>query len=261
MKPLVSYIVVTHDRPPQRVMERILSSVLAQDHPRKELVLVGERCPNLGYFREVLKGRQELEQLEIIDAHDPDPNLCVWARVAAARNLGIEAARGEFLCCQDDDNMLEAHFTPRMLEALKGREALAAWCWRRVLYPDGTAYRGDFFPWLTDDDQRRDLLYRIWTKAGVIVPGQSVVRDTLWAERGAERFSTVDPNEWLVHREVYRHVRYRERYTHDEIAYHVTFDDIWDRDLVRSGLPVACAPFPGLVYFLGGASNSVPGAP
>ena len=42
--PLVSYAVITHDRPPDVVRARIINSILNQDYPRKELLLIGENC-------------------------------------------------------------------------------------------------------------------------------------------------------------------------------------------------------------------------
>jgi len=200
-----------------------------------------------------------LERFLAVNVERPqEEEMCIWALVARARNAGIRLAKGEFICCQDDDNELVPKFTEAMLNTIRQNGAVAAWCWRRVLEPDGRPFSGNYFPWMEGDELRRRILYRIWVDAGVIQPGNSIVRDTLWASRGGERFSTVDPNEWLVHKEVFRFVPYRERYTHNEIAYHVTFDDIWDEEFCRSGLPVACWEEPGLIYYLGGASNSPP---
>lgn len=257
--PLVSYVVVTHDRPPELVRGRIINSILQQTHPRKELILVGENCPHLEEIAHELDRPTELERFISINVERPkEEEMCVWALVARGRNVGIKSANGTYICCQDDDNELVPEFTKAMLQAIRQSNAVAAWCWRRVLEPDGQPFPGNYFPWMEGDELRRRILYKIWTDAGVIQPGSSIVKDTLWAVRGGERFSTVDPNEWLVHREVYRLVPYRERYTHNEIAYHVTFDDIWDEEFSRSGLPVACWEEPGLIYYLGGTSNSSP---
>jgi len=257
--PLVSYVVVTHERPPHLVRGRIINTILQQEYPRKELILVGEECPNLNDIGEGLAVQSELERFLSINLERPrESELCVWALVARARNVGIRAAQGEYICCQDDDNELIPEFTKEMLETIRRNNALAAWCWRRVLEPNGQPFSGDYFPWIQGDELRRRILYKIWSEAGVIQRNSCVIRDTLWAVRGSERFSTVDPNEWLVHKDVYRLVPYRECYTHNEIAYHVTFDDIWDEDFTRSGLPAACWQKPGLVYYLGGTTNTKP---
>jgi glycosyltransferase involved in cell wall biosynthesis len=255
---LVSYVVVTHNRPSILVKERIISSIKKQTHPRKELILVGENCRCLDEIAMDLVEVAEFERFEYFNLDRPKVLFCVWALVARARNAGIQRARGEYICCQDDDNELIPEFTTEMLTQMEQRGAMAAWCWRKGVEVDGTDFSGDYFPWVTDDETRRKILYQIWVDAGIIQPGSPVIRDSLWAERGAERFSSVDPNEWLVHRDVYRLVPYRERYSHTEICYHVTFDDIWDEEFMRSGLPVVCWRHPGLIYHFGGTSNSKP---
>ena len=255
---LVSYVVVSHDRAPQLVRRRIISSILAQTYSRKELILVGEDCACLDEIAAGLAQAPELERFEYFNLERPEEAMCVWAMVARARNAGIRRAAGEYICCQDDDNELVPEFTAEMLREMASVGAQAAWCWRRAIEADGAPFSGGYFPWMSGDEARRAILYKIWTDAGVIQPGSPVIRDSLWAARGAERWSTVDPNEWLVHRDVYRLVPYRERYTHNEICYHVTFDDIWDEEFSRSGLPVTCWQYPGLIYHLGGASNSRP---
>ena len=60
----------------------------------------------------------------------------------------------------------------------------------------------------------------------------------------ANDFSSVDPDEWLVQRDLVRVVPFRERHTHDQICYHTKFDDILDLDfnvwnpvVTQAGLP------------------------
>ena len=53
-EPLVSYVVVTHDRAPQQVCDRIIASVANQTHTSKELILVGECCDHIDEFRDRL---------------------------------------------------------------------------------------------------------------------------------------------------------------------------------------------------------------
>jgi glycosyltransferase involved in cell wall biosynthesis len=256
--PLVSFVVVTHDRQPKLVRERIIQSILRQTYPRKELVLVGESCPHLGDLAAGLDGCPGLVAFRSIGLERPEEPRCVWELVSRARNAGIGLAEGTYICCQDDDNELVPEFTEAMLGVLQRTGAAAAWSYRRAVEADGTPFSGDYFPWMIGDEDRRRLLYRIWVAAGIITPGDDVIRDTLWASRGSERFCTVDPNEWLVHRDVHRRIPYREHYSHMALAYHITFDDLWNVDLCASGLPVACWQHPGLIYHLGGVSNSAP---
>jgi glycosyltransferase involved in cell wall biosynthesis len=255
----VSYVVVTHNRAPELVLSRVIRTVLQQDHPRKELVLVGESCPHLDAISSGLGPETGLERFTAIQLERPKgEQLCIWALVSRARNTGILQAAGEYICCQDDDNELDPDFTSAMLKTIERTGSQGAWCWRRMVESDGTAFDGTYFPWLVGDELRRSILYDIWVNAGVIQRGSEVVKDSLWAIRGSERFPTVDPNEWLLHRDVYRCIPYREHYTHLQITYHITFDDIWNQDLCNSGIPVACLEEPKLTYYLGGASNTEP---
>lgn len=256
---LVSFVVVTHDRAPELVRSRIVASILAQRHQPKELILVGENCGHLDDIARGLDQAPELHRFAAVNLdRPPGDDLCVWALVARARNAGIALCAGTYICCQDDDNELAPEFTGEMLRVIHSEGAAAAWCWRRMIEPNGAKFSGDYFPWIIEDEQRRRILYRIWADAGVLVPGSDVVRDHLWARRGGEHFATVDPNEWMVRSDVYRLVPFRERYSHREITYHVTFDDIWNEEFCRSGLPVACWRAPGLLYHLGGATNKPP---
>jgi Glycosyl transferase family 2 len=260
-EPAVSFVVVTHDRPAELVRSRIIASILGQRYGHKELILVGESCSQLDDIARGLDRAPELRRFVAVNLDRPaNDDLCVWALVARARNAGIALCEGTFISCQDDDNELVPEFTGEMLRVIREEGAAAAWCWRSVIEPDGGRFGGGYFPWITDDEHRRGILYRIWSDAGILVPGSDVVRDHLWARRGGEHFATVDPNEWMAHSDVYRLVPFRERYSHREITYHVTFDDIWNEEFCRSGLPAACWRSPGLIYHLGGASNKPPPA-
>lgn len=91
--PLVSVIVPTRDRPIH--LERALASVDAQTYDRLEVVVVdGSTTP-------VSRPRIEAafrDDREIVSRRDPGRG------AAAARNLGIETASGEYLAFLDDDD-------------------------------------------------------------------------------------------------------------------------------------------------------------
>jgi hypothetical protein len=258
-EPLVSFVVVTHDRSPELVQRRIIQSIADQDYPKKELILIGESAPNLELLADRIRKHSSFEQFLWRNVPRPmEEEMCIWALVARCRNIGISLAGGEFISCQDDDNELEPDFASSLLEAIIRAKADAAWCYRRAVMPDGSPFPGTFFPWVDNDPLRRRILYRIWKEAGIFRPGSPIIRDQLCARRNSERFSTVDPNEWLVRAELHRQIPYRERYSHLAISYHISFDDLWNIDIRNAGVRAVCTEKASLVYHLGGASNTIP---
>jgi len=253
---LISFIVVTHNRSPELVNRRIINSILNQNYSRKELILIGENCDFLDEIAKGLDNSKQLERFHKINLLGDKDTMCSWALVARARNRGIGLAKGEYICCQDDDNELDPDFCKAMLENIKTNNAKAAWCWRKLIYSDGREFSGNYFPWAPNDEKRSEILYNIWKDAKIIEPNSPILKDNLWAKRGSEHFSSVDPNEWLIHKEVFQHIRYRENYCHNQIMYHITFDDLWDIDFCQSAIKATCCEKPLLTYYLGSSNNT-----
>lgn len=91
--PLVSVILPTHNR--AQLVDRAIRSVLAQSYPSFELIVVDDASDD--------------ETPQLVRAFD-DPRVRYLQlesnrRAAAARNLGVEEARGDLLAFQDDDDI------------------------------------------------------------------------------------------------------------------------------------------------------------
>ncbi|MCU0289885.1 MAG: hypothetical protein MUF15_26275, partial [Acidobacteria bacterium] len=98
-KPLISFVVVTHDKPIEIVHQRIIKSIGHQDYPNKELILVGEACEKLDELvKDILKEQYDLKKFRWINMPRPTgkENLFFWGMVARCRNKGIMLARGEY---------------------------------------------------------------------------------------------------------------------------------------------------------------------
>lgn len=254
---LVSFVVVTHDRPIEIVIDRIIRSIALQDHARRELILIGENCPHLGLMAGLIESRFPgllthwfNEPRSLLELSSP------WARVGRCRNRGVWMAQGQFISCQDDDNELEEDFCSSLLSCLFANNADAAWCHRRLVMPDGSPYPGTFFPWAEPLSIRGRLLYNMWVEAGVLTDGSDIVRDQLLARNSSEIFSTVDASAWLAKAEIYRQFPFRERFGHQDLISNTSFDDIWNRDIRTAGARVACSELPSLIYHLGGEGNA-----
>lgn len=107
--PLASVCIVHHDRP--ELLDRLLRSVEAQDHPELEVVVVddGSRMQESHRYLERLESRG--------DARFPLRVVRQGNRyLGAARNAAMRAARGEFVVFMDDDDLMK----PTMVSTLIG---------------------------------------------------------------------------------------------------------------------------------------------
>ncbi|MGE0709144.1 MAG: glycosyltransferase [Planctomycetota bacterium] len=115
--PLVSVILPTCDR--ARVLPRAVRSVLRQTHERLELIVVDDGSSD--------------ETPEVLAALARDPRVRILRRERSQlagnpvnpRNLGIEAARGEYLAFLDDDDTYRPRFLERLFSELEARPELA----------------------------------------------------------------------------------------------------------------------------------------
>jgi glycosyltransferase involved in cell wall biosynthesis len=121
MKPLVSCVLVTRDRP--GFFRQALRCFAAQDHPNKELVVVDDGAEPVEALCKDLPGVSYLRA--------PAPTA-----TGTKLNLGIEAARGDILQKLDDDD----YYAPGFLSAAATRlararrpDALVVWCCFAVL--------------------------------------------------------------------------------------------------------------------------------
>jgi glycogen(starch) synthase len=135
--PLVS-IVVTYFRLAEYVAEAI-ESLLAQTYDPLQIVVVND-----GSFEardRILERLAERHPIELV----AQPN----SGLAAARNLGISQALGDYVLSFDADNVAERRLVERLVEALEGDPEIAyATCWSafvdewgRPLKPEQNGYQ------------------------------------------------------------------------------------------------------------------------
>ncbi len=136
-KPLVSAIIPTYNRWPL-VCESI-DSALAQDYPNLEVIVVDDGSTDA--TAEELPRRYG-DRVRYIRQENRGPS--------AARNAGIEAARGEFIAFLDSDDLWHPEKTSRQIAAIAGHEEYGfVYNTCNVLAPDGTKtsgvqYRSDY---------------------------------------------------------------------------------------------------------------------
>lgn len=113
MDPLVSVIVPTRNR--QDLLERALSSISEQTYDAIETIVVDGSTTPLSYGC-VRSSLREPSKLRL--RRGPQRG------AAAARNLGITAAQGEFLAFLDDDDEWEPTKVERQVARLRGNPAV-----------------------------------------------------------------------------------------------------------------------------------------
>jgi glycosyltransferase involved in cell wall biosynthesis len=105
--PLVSVIIPTFKRP--KLLVKAIESVLAQDYFPLEIIIVGDHCPALKKLR-LPRGDMRVVVENLARNHKD------WG--GAARNRGIELARGDWIAYLDDDNEWEPnHLSSLMFPA------------------------------------------------------------------------------------------------------------------------------------------------
>ena len=116
MKPLISCVLVTRDRP--GFFRQALRCFAAQDYPAKELVVVDDGETPVGADCEGVAGVTYLR----LDGRQP---------TGSKLNLGIEIARGDILQKLDDDDYYAPTFlstASARLRRARGPDALVCWC-------------------------------------------------------------------------------------------------------------------------------------
>jgi GT2 family glycosyltransferase len=126
--PLVSIVVVHHDRP--HYLLQALKSIEQQDYERLEVVLVddGSKLPESKAFLDSLEPQFRQRHWQIIRAENK--------YLGAARNTGVRAARGTHILFMDDDNALFASAVSTFVHAMNSSGADICTSFHRTFYGD-----------------------------------------------------------------------------------------------------------------------------
>jgi glycosyltransferase involved in cell wall biosynthesis len=109
--PLVSFIITHFDRP-LKLLEAV-RSVLLQTYPKIEIIVVDDGTPDdaaLDQLKTVVEPLLKLSQGRLIYRKN--------GYLGAARNTGLEHARGEYIIFMDDDDIAMPTLTSRLVEGV-----------------------------------------------------------------------------------------------------------------------------------------------
>lgn len=150
---LVSIIVPAYNV--ENYIEACLSSLLEQNYRDIEVIAVDDGSTD--------RTEEKIRQLQRTDGR-----VHLLSRVnqgvAAARNAGIAAAKGEYLCFVDGDDRLTGDCIEKMVTAAEHTKAQMVFCGYRMIREDGS-FLSDLVPSFYEQGKREEWAYRI-TSAG-----------------------------------------------------------------------------------------------
>jgi hypothetical protein len=197
---------------------------------------------------------------------EPGEDTWVSSRGGKLKNLGVNLLDTEWIACLDDDNEWTEEHIDTLLTCAKESGALAVHSHRLLLYPDGTSFLEERYPWINDEKQSQEV-YRILSSKGVFSPGSCVMRDRVDPAYDADLALIVDPakdpvmmvdvSEWLIARNLLLKIPFREQYTDNDKQNVLGEDAKLLLDLVDKKIKIVCTNKPTLLYYLGGLSNNI----
>ena len=161
-------------------VQRAIKSILAQQFPDWELILVDDGCAD-DFTPEILD-----------KFADSDPRIKVIHQAnlnrAVARNAGMEAATGEWICWMDSDDEYMTHYLREMNQATKDFPEYKIFNFGSILHwPDHrTTLRPVFQPAIEGKGHE-------WFRSGHIGCGSFIFRKDLWSSKKKYRIPD-EPN-------------------------------------------------------------------
>lgn len=145
MEPIISIIVPVYNG--QDYLEDGIKSIQAQVYPQKEIIIVddgstdhtGDVCRKLA---------QKYDNIQVVSLHDEG--------VSAARNAGIDKAKGKYLMFVDADDRLHPEAIQTLYDTLRGTSSDVSGC--------------SFFSWTEEAEWEKQiqLKYEIGTKLHIL---------------------------------------------------------------------------------------------
>lgn len=123
---LVSVIIPVYNV--EKYLRRCIDSVIRQIHTNIEIILVDDGSPDA--CPKICDEYAKLDRRIVAIHHQYNQGLF------AARNTGIDAAKGEWLCFVDSDDFVHPNFVRGLLEAAANHDCLTARCKRKFVYID-----------------------------------------------------------------------------------------------------------------------------
>lgn len=165
----VSFVITNHNY--AQFVERAIDSAVNQSVPPYEVIIVDDGSTD--HSRMTLAALQ-CENLPIHVIHQDNQG------VAAARNNGIAAATGDYICCLDADDMVHRDFVRVLKPALEADRAMGiAYSGLMIVAPDGSEHHASWPP---------DFSWDVQSAGGVppsnVIPSACLFRRAMWERAG-----------------------------------------------------------------------------
>lgn len=124
---LVSAVITTHNREPE-IVERALKSIVMQTYPNMEIFVVDDSNEEFEY-RDAVKSTVEKYSDKSVTyiRHEKCMGAC------AARNTGLQAAKGEYIAFLDDDDEWKPEKIEKQLTAFVNDDIALVYCGAEVV--------------------------------------------------------------------------------------------------------------------------------
>lgn len=260
----IGVITSTRNRP--SLLKRAINSVQRQKtfHPIKHLILV-DGCEETKSMLENFEGLPENVSWHWIE-RELGEDTWVSSRCGKLKNLGVNLLDTVWIACLDDDNEWAEEHIDTLLACAKESGSLAVHSHRMLLYPDGTPFLEERYPWINDERQSQEV-YRILRAKGVFTFGSCIMCDrvdpgydadlTMMIDPSKDPVMMVDASEWLIARDLLLKVPFREQFTDFDKQNVLGEDARFLLDLVEKRIPIVSTNKPTLLYYLGGLSNGI----
>jgi len=245
-------------------LSRAIASVKSQDYRGEiEIVIVASDVNDVDMDNiraQAADGCLEITVIDVGPEIAASDNLLLGIRGAAQigfkRNVGIARSSGDLIAHLDDDNYWDASHISDLVPAVESSQNSIAHSWRKLLWPDGSPFLEEVYPWMKVPDRASaEYVYAQLVAWGVRIPGSPLVRDCFLSDAGDCRF-TVDTSEWMISADLARRIPFREKLSFRELSHWLTDDYMFCLDVYRYGIrEVGITGRSTLNYTIGGSST------
>lgn len=153
-----------------KTVQRAIKSVLAQQFKDWELIIVDDGCVD-GITPRILDAFADTDsRIKVI--HKENENRAI------ARNTGMDAATGEWICWLDSDDEYSTHYLRELDQATKDFPEYSVFNFRSLLhYPDHHSLVTDLFQPVIEGKGHE------WFKAGHLTCGSFIFKRELWVSK------------------------------------------------------------------------------
>lgn len=237
----------------ERELVRCIKSVQAQqDAPPFVHYVFSERVEALKEVPDVAKMENFVDWVSITNPYSAEHSS---PRMAKLRQAALEMIQEPYVCFLDDDNEILPNHLISLFNLIEAQQLDAAYSWRVLVYPDGSPFAGDYYPW-NPNKEVAESLYRWCVENELIRPGDSIIYDGPRNSTHPHNVATVDMNEWLFRTASLHRLGFNPEFTEEELVNQVGEDDKLLEKILRSDFRFECTQKATVRYYLGGVSNA-----